>query len=276
MLRDLPIALIDPRADARAVDPAAVERLAESIAAVGLINPIRVRASGDRWEVIAGRHRLAACQSLGLVEISAVVVADDDLHAELAMIDENLCRSDLSPAERARCLSRRRDIYNELNNPLVGRGGNRRPDQLPEWQKVDPTFAEQTAAVTGMSERMVYRHLDRGANVIPEVIELITGTPLDTGTFLDKLKRLPPSDQFKAATRELTLLRTQERARKAEKVQAGVKARAAREVAGMIAEHIPGEWWDAVKSNLYAAGAKNIGDALTNITGEAIMDRSAA
>ena len=46
-----------------------------------------------------------------------------------------------------------------------------------------------------------------------------------------------------------------------------------KEVAEMIAEHVPGEWWDAIKSNLYAAGASNIANALTNITGEAVMDR---
>lgn len=56
-------------------------------------------------------------------------------------------------------------------------------------------------------------------------------------------------------------------------IDADVKSRAAKEVAEIIAEHVPGEWWDAVKSNLYAAGAKNVADALTNITGQSIMDR---
>ena len=60
MIRQLPIDQIDIRKDARAVDMATVAGLAESISAVGLINPIRVRESGGRWEVIAGVHRLTA------------------------------------------------------------------------------------------------------------------------------------------------------------------------------------------------------------------------
>jgi len=44
---------------------------------------------------------LAACQRLGLAHIECVVVADEDLRAELAMIDENVCRAELSPAERS-------------------------------------------------------------------------------------------------------------------------------------------------------------------------------
>lgn len=284
MLRELPIVLIDPRADARAVDPAAVEALAESIAAVGLINPIRVRASGERWEVIAGRHRLAACQALGLVDINAVVVTDDDLHAELAMIDENLCRVDLTPSERARQTARRKAIYLSIHPQTAEKVAGALGSNIARGRATDSlpvaSFAADTAAKSGRDERTIRRDAERGTKVIDEVLDLINGTPLDTGAFLDSIKDLSPNDQFKAATRELGIIRQRERSQRssanAAKLQADVKARAAREVAGMIAEHIPGEWWDAVKSNLYAAGAKNIGDALTNITGEAIMDRSAA
>lgn len=211
MIRELPIDHIDARSDARQIDEATVGGLVDSIGTVGLINPIRVRAVADRWEVIAGHHRLTACKRLGLAEITADIIESDDLHAELAMIDENLCRAELSPSERATCLSRRRAIYNELNNPLVGRGGNRRPDQLPSGQLVDPSFAEQTAAATGMSERMVYKHLDRGDHVIPEALGMIQGTKLDTGTYLDKIKGLRPNEQVAAVRRDLQHLRQQER-----------------------------------------------------------------
>ena len=88
MIRELPIDQIAIRSDARAIDETTVAALSESIANVGLINPIRVRSVGDgQWEVIAGAHRLSACKSLGLAEITAIEVTDDDLHAELAMID---------------------------------------------------------------------------------------------------------------------------------------------------------------------------------------------
>jgi hypothetical protein len=185
------------RSDGRAIDAEAVAGLAESIAAVGLINPIRVRVSGDGWEVIAGAHRLSACKSLGLVDIAADVVEDDDLHAELAMIDENLCRWELSPAERARQTARRRIVYQELH-PETKQGGNHKSGPIET-----ESFTEQTAKATGRSEQTVYREAARGEKVIGEVIELIRGTSLDTGSYLDKLAKMPGNEQFQAATRDL-------------------------------------------------------------------------
>jgi hypothetical protein len=222
MIRELPIDQIDGRSDARQIDEATVGGLVDSIGTVGLINPIRVRAVADRWEVIAGHHRLTACKRLGLVEITADVIEADDLHAELAMIDENLMRRDLSMAERASNLSRRQKIYNELHSPITGRGGDRRSDQVNSGQKVD-TFAEQTAATTGMSERMVYKHLDRGDHVIAEALGMIQGTKLDTGPYLDKIKGLRPNEQVAAVRRDLIHLRSQER----EKARNGIARRVA-------------------------------------------------
>lgn len=275
MIRDLPTDIIDLRADARAIDEAAVAGLVESIANVGLINPIRVRAVGDRWEVIAGAHRLTAVKQLGLADISAIVVTDDDLHAELAMIDENLCRAELSPADRAKQTARRKAIYLELHPETKREATLMQGDILPSRQVGETErFTTATARVTGQSERAVQRDAERGEKVIDAALDIIRGTVLDTGTYLDKLKKLSPSEQVYAAKRDLNFHNSQEREKRrdanAAKLQADVKSRAAREVAEMIAEHVPGEWFDAIKSNLYAAGAKNIADALTNITGESI------
>lgn len=207
MSTDLPINKINARDDARAINAETVVGLAESIANVGLINPIRVRVAGDGWEVIAGVHRLEACKSLGLVEITADVVTDDDLHAELAMIDENLCRAELTPSDRARQTARRKAIYEELF-PETKHGGDRDPSR----QVGDlPRFTADTAKATGSSERVVQRDAERGQKILPEVMDLIAGTKLDTGTYLDKLKAMPGSEQFRAAQRDLLHLRHQER-----------------------------------------------------------------
>ena len=287
MSTDLPISKITARADARAVNAETVVGLAESIANVGLINPIRVRVSGDGWEVIAGVHRLEACKSLGLVEIPADVVEDDDLHAELAMIDENLCRAELSPSDRARQTARRKEIYEEIHGPAKAnsaRAANAAMGRGDVNEQYSPTFAASTAAMTGQSERVVQLNAERGQKILSEVLDLIRGTSLDTVSYLDKLKKMPGSDQFKAATRDLAHLNQRDRQaerQKAEaatrsKIQSDVKSRAAKEVAEIIAEHVPSEWWDAVKANLYASGASNIANELSNITGQSIMDRGVA
>lgn len=211
MLRDLPLAQIDIRADARPLSNDALDALAESIAEVGLINPIRVRANGERWELIAGAHRLTASKRLGLVEITAVIVPDDDLHAELAMIDENLCRAELSPSDRARQTARRKAIYLELH-PETGHGGDRKSDQVENIST--RSFATETASKTGQTDRSVRMHAERGEKVIEEVLDLIRGTKLDTGTYLDKLKKMPPNDQFKAAKRDLAASKAESKAQR--------------------------------------------------------------
>jgi hypothetical protein len=204
---DLPIEKISRRADARAINADAVSGLVDSIGTVGLINPIRVRVAGEGWEVIAGAHRLEACKALGLVDIECDVVDDDDLHAELAMIDENLCRAELTPSDRALQTARRKAIYEELN-PASRHGGDRDPSR----QVGDlPRFTADTAKATGQSERTVQRDAERGEKILPEVMEMIRGTKLDTGTYLDKLKKMPGSEQYRAASRDLLHLRTQER-----------------------------------------------------------------
>lgn len=57
------------------------------------------------------------------------------------------------------------------------------------------------------------------------------------------------------------------------KIDSDVKARAAKEIADILAEHVPASLWDGVKANLYGAGAANIANEFTNITGQTIMDR---
>lgn len=211
MLVSLPIEKISLRSDARIVAPESIAALEASIAEVGLINPIRVRAVGDGWEVIAGAHRLTACRSLGLAEIDAIVVEDDDLRAELAMIDENLCRAELSPSEKAQQTARRKAIYLELHpETAVGENQHTRVRQVGEGSEVE-RFTANTAKATGQSERAVQRDAERGEKIYDAAFAQIKGTALDTGVFLDKLKKLTPSEQMVVVKRELAWLKEQNR-----------------------------------------------------------------
>ena len=188
------------RPDARPLNDDAVSSLAESILDVGLRNPINVRLIGDIYELVAGSHRLAAFALLGEREIPVQEIDDDDLHAELAMIDENLCRAELSPSDKARQTARRKAIYLELH-PETAHGGDRKSDQVANL--ATRSFDAETAAATGQSERVIRRDVERGEKVIGEAMDLIRGTKLDTGTYLDKLKKLSPNDQVTAVERDL-------------------------------------------------------------------------
>ncbi len=79
----------------------ALQELADSIKAQGIIQPLVVRPTPDGFELIAGERRWRAAQQLGWKEIPAIVrEADDRAALELALI-ENLQRENLNPLEEA-------------------------------------------------------------------------------------------------------------------------------------------------------------------------------
>ena len=65
--------------------------------------------------LIAGLHRLEAAKLLGWAEIDCTVTSLDGLQAELAEIDENFIRNDLSALEHGEMLLRRKEIYETLH-----------------------------------------------------------------------------------------------------------------------------------------------------------------
>ncbi|MCI0746292.1 MAG: ParB/RepB/Spo0J family partition protein [Verrucomicrobia subdivision 3 bacterium] len=79
----------------------ALQELADSIKAQGVIQPLIVRTRHGQFELIAGERRWRAAQLLGLKEVPAIVRdADDRTVLELALI-ENLQRENLNPLEEA-------------------------------------------------------------------------------------------------------------------------------------------------------------------------------
>src|SRR5690606_27106177 len=63
-----------------------------------------------------------------------------------------------------------------------------------------------TATVTGASERTVQRDAERGEKISPDVLDLVRGTELDRGTYLDGLKRFGPDQQRMLVERDLDAL----------------------------------------------------------------------
>lgn len=85
------------------MDDAKLDELAASIKANGVIQPILVRRSGERYQIIAGERRWRAAQRAGLRTVPVVVrevSAGDKQVLELALI-ENLQREGLNPVDEA-------------------------------------------------------------------------------------------------------------------------------------------------------------------------------
>ena len=90
----------------RTFDEAALDELAASIAARGLIQPIVVRPHGHRFQIVAGERRWRAAQRARLHEIPAIVRDFSDAETlEVALI-ENIQREDLNAIEEAEAYRR--------------------------------------------------------------------------------------------------------------------------------------------------------------------------
>lgn len=164
----------------RSVDADRVKALADSIDAIGLRQPITVWSqAGDQLDLVAGAHRLEAAMMLGWEWIDAIFLDGSDIDRQLWEIDENLMRYELTATQQAEHLAKRKELWEmkESGNSvptLTGRGNKQ--------------FAAETAEATGVSKRMVNKATSRAEQVSEEARDVIRGTKLDTGVFLDELK----------------------------------------------------------------------------------------
>ena len=197
----------------------AVDKLANSIRDVGLIQPITVKQrtvlsgglSVPGYQIVAGHHRVAACRALGWTEIDAIVIeAGEHLQAELIEIDENLCRSELTAAQRSKATKRRKEIWEALHpvkaqrfdsvfealgdDASSGASCAETPNRISSRGRVGegrpPEFASETAAVTGESKSQINRRVAI-AEALGDDLDKVVGTSLDKGVELAALAKLP-------------------------------------------------------------------------------------
>ncbi len=106
---------------------AALEELATSIAATGVVQPILVRPIADgRYQLIAGERRLMASRKAGKATIPAIVRPASDEQAMEMTIIENLQRADLNPMEQARAFDRLGREFQMTQEQMAKRTGKDR------------------------------------------------------------------------------------------------------------------------------------------------------
>lgn len=183
---ELRIAQIQVGERKRPVDLQQVAGLAASIRLLGLMNPITV---DQDYGLVAGLHRLEACKLLGWESIPVTICALSDvvdtaaLLKELAEIDENLIRNDLSELEKGLQHAERKRIYEQLH-PEAKHGGDhgnqhtggkqRQTDNMSTCQ----SYAADASAATGVTERTVRRNTHFGEILKPYRKEL-TGSAIE-------------------------------------------------------------------------------------------------
>jgi ParB family chromosome partitioning protein len=177
----------------RKIDTEKVTALAESIKDIGLINAITITPD---FTLIAGAHRLEAFKLLGRETIPANVIQLSGLAVELAEIDENLIRNDLSYVGRGELMLRRKEIYEALH-PETKAGGDRRSDKfliVDSTIRKTPSFTEDTAVKIGVSRSVVEQEIKLAKDLTPEAKEAVKIADI-TKTNALKLARLNPEEQ---------------------------------------------------------------------------------
>lgn len=118
----LEIARVAPHPDQprRQFDAQALEELAESIRARGIIQPIIVRPTADgRYQIVAGERRWRAAQKAQLHQIPAIVRDFSETETlEIALV-ENIQREDLNPIEEAQAYRRLIDNFQHSQEGLA-------------------------------------------------------------------------------------------------------------------------------------------------------------
>lgn len=108
-------------------DEAALDELAASIKAQGLIQPVVVREIGKgRFELIAGERRWRAAQKAGLEELPVLVKTVPEQAVVAMALIENIQREDLNAMEVAISYSRLAADYKLTHDQIAGRVGKDR------------------------------------------------------------------------------------------------------------------------------------------------------
>ena len=190
-----------------------VRELAASIDEIGLINPIVVYTKGDKqgkhhpWLLAAGRHRLEAMLSLGMVTTDVDVVLEEK--AELVEIDENLIRNELGKPARVKALARRKEIFYERRLENEENSGASHANIRERGRPKE--FATDASEKTGMSKSEINRDIVRAAKLAPDVLDAIENKNIPA-THIDALASLTHEEQRQAVER---MMKSDETAMKA-------------------------------------------------------------
>lgn len=128
-LVEVPIAAIrpNPHQPRDHFDDEALQSLADSIRELGVLQPVLVRAVGDReYELVAGERRWRAARRAGLITIPAIVRRVEDRASLEQALVENIQRQDLNPLEEAAALQQLIDDFSLTHDQVAKRVGKSR------------------------------------------------------------------------------------------------------------------------------------------------------
>ena len=124
---DISSIFANPNQPRKVFDETALKELADSIAKHGVIMPIIVNKSGDRYMIIAGERRFRASKIAGLSKVPVIIKNYNERQIKEISLIENLQREDLNPIEAATAMRSLMNDYGMTQEDLADRIGKSRP-----------------------------------------------------------------------------------------------------------------------------------------------------
>lgn len=178
----------------RAIDSMTVDKLADSMKQVGLLNPITI---DYEYNLIAGAHRIAAAKKLGWELIPCNMLDIEDLQAKLAELDENLVRNNGNVIEQGEWLAEKKRIYERLHpETKKGQSGGWYNNKGQNLESEENSFSRDTAEKTGLSKRTIEQSIQIAENLTPETKEFAKSVEISKTDALN-LARKTPEEQRK-------------------------------------------------------------------------------
>lgn len=128
LIKDVDIGLIVPNKNQprRSFDEEKLKELSKSIKVNGLIQPIIIRKTGKKYELIAGERRLRAAKLAGFKEIPSIVRDIDEARSSKFAVIENIQRENLNPVEEGQAYRMLIDKYKLSQDELASQVGKSR------------------------------------------------------------------------------------------------------------------------------------------------------
>ncbi|MBR1983386.1 MAG: ParB/RepB/Spo0J family partition protein [Clostridia bacterium] len=117
----------NPNQPRKVFNETALRELADSIEKHGVIMPIIVNRSGDRYMIIAGERRFRASKIAGLSKVPVIIKNYNERQIKEISLIENLQREDLNPIEAANAMKSLMSDYGLSQEDLADRIGKSRP-----------------------------------------------------------------------------------------------------------------------------------------------------
>ena len=217
-------------------EPEALQELADSIRAQGVVQPIVVRPEGDHFELVAGERRWRAAQLAGLQKIPAVVRELDARSTAAIGLIENIQREDLNPLEEAQAFMRlieEFDLTHQQVADSVGRSRAAVSNLLRLLDLAEPVKQKVNEGLLDMGHARALLALIRHDQI--EIARLVVNRGLsvrETEQLVKKTLAAQNMGKTKSATDDPDVKRLETRI--SEKLGAGVKIKPGKKGSGQL------------------------------------------